>query len=392
MPIKRILLALSLWVISPYAHSAGLVLSDSDCQDILARWNSDPASVPQQLVDTCRGQIASAAGAVSVTANQTEESVSGPAGGDPCGGPNAANSVFCWGRWSVLAPAAGGAAGVSSTAIEDPRIRPELAEELEPQLTMVDPPIEPPVLAMPLGSCGTGVPCGFATLTDGLDTVANGDETTTARFDLQTDGSQFTVDSGGNNQLVSNDNMVQTPSIGLAKYESVQGDTASQFIAELDQNGGDLNSAYGFWKHGQTANQTPDNTNSGVFVWGLTSSQATLDSLNNGGADISVAFSGVMLGDTTTATSMTVNFGAQPDWVGNWSNTTAAFDFSAGGNVVGVDLISDPTRFSGNVIPDQSFIQGVLFGELGDQSIGHVIDVTLTDGRILRDAGRLTQD
>jgi hypothetical protein len=85
---------------------------------------------------------------------------------------------------------------------------------------------------------------------------------------------------------------------------------------------------------------------------------------------------------------MTVDFGTNPTWTGNWTNP--AYSFGAGGVVTGADLISLPEQFTENVVAEQSFVQGVLLGEPGGaRGIAHIIDVTLSDQGRIKDVGLL---
>jgi hypothetical protein len=74
------------------------------------------------------------------------------------------DSVYKWGRWAVLSPAAGGpppyVAALEPDAVNN--ARPEEAEEFSPQVegSEVQPPEPPPVV---VESCTAGAACGFAT-------------------------------------------------------------------------------------------------------------------------------------------------------------------------------------------------------------------------------------
>ncbi|GMQ88172.1 MAG: hypothetical protein BMS9Abin08_1399 [Gammaproteobacteria bacterium] len=77
------------------------------------------------------------------------------------------DSVYQWGRWSVLSPAAGGDAYKAALAPDAANnARPGEADEFQPEVASVgtppiEPPIEPPVDVVE--SCVAGAACGFAT-------------------------------------------------------------------------------------------------------------------------------------------------------------------------------------------------------------------------------------
>lgn len=370
------------------ASAAGLALSDRDCIDILERWAADPSSVPQHLVDECRKmQGAGTAAAAGSPVPDIKPAAGKQVAADPCSGPDAANSVHCWGAWKSLAPAAGRVTPASFASIGPPTVCPDLSEECAVNLAQIQEPL-------PLGGCSPGESCGFATLGPGLSSQP-GDSSTieVVPFGLVNDGSQFMVDPGGTGEIISVANLQSPPIPGPpARFEGINGDVESKLITNIRKDdAGKIDLATGIWRHGNLTNQDGSNTHSGVFAWGVASTQTTLDSLNNGGAGISVGFSGVMLRDPNTSADITVNFGSQPNWTGNWSNSVDNHQFSAGGNVSGVNLASDPTQFSTNVQGNSSFVQGVLLGERGDLSVGHAVDVNLISGENIKDVGLLRQ-
>jgi len=77
------------------------------------------------------------------------------------------DSVYQWGRWAVLSPAAGGpppyVAALEPDAVNN--ARPEEAEEFSPKvLGLVEPePPEPPEPPVVVESCTAGAQCSFAT-------------------------------------------------------------------------------------------------------------------------------------------------------------------------------------------------------------------------------------
>jgi hypothetical protein len=235
-----------------------------------------------------------------------------------------------------------------------------------------------------------GTPCGFATVVDGVTSSADSENTTFARIVLAPDGSQFTVDPGGAGEINSVAGMNTTYLDRPDEYENLEasgrsGDEQSRLVARVIRGGeeGEIEVAADVWTHGNRATRI---ARSGYFAWGNSTTQAGLDTLNGQGA--SVAFAGPMSVDNSTTGSMTLNFGSQANWSGNWVNP--GYSFSAAGPISGADLISDGNRFSANVLSD-SVVQGALLGEPGNQSIAHIIDVNLADRGRVRDVGLLRQ-
>jgi hypothetical protein len=413
-----LLIGLSFSSFTP-VNAAGLVLSERDCMDILERWAADPTSVPQHLVDECKNMMGAGTASAADSPVPDISPAAGQAAADPCSGPEAADSVLCWGPWRSLAPAAGGLPPVALSDVDEFDPRPELASDLGGSLTPVnDPgpnpndPVDPvdPVdpsdptipnptkIEAPLGECSPGAACGFATLAPGLITQPeDASEIEVVRFELAPDGSGFAVDPGGSSQtgtVISVDNL-ESPDIPgpPSRFEGTNGDDLeSKLVTNVERDDeGNIKLATGNWRHGDLIRGKDSDTRSGVFVWGVASTQTTLDSLNNGGAGVSLGFSGVMLRDPDTSANMTINFGAQPNWTGNWSNSVENFQFDAGGKVGGVNLVSDPSQFSANVQGSDSFVQGVILGERGDLSVGHAINVNLNSGESIKDVGLLRQ-
>ncbi len=366
-------LPLSLLFTASYASAASIALTKDDCMEILERYAADPESVPQHLLDACKDML----GAIAPAAGPQKQKA------DPCADPATANSVQCWGPWAALAPAAEGFKPTDLSAIDALDTRPELANEFEPMLLLT---------TLPLGECAAGAACGFATKGPGLEAqpidTSNSNivpfalAATGANFQLNADGIVEGVDG-----LTSLDGL-QPRGTSNSRFLADDGVTASLIVANIrNAANGDINNASGIWRHGAVNDQNDSNTSAGVFAWGIASTQETLNRLN--ASNVTVNFSGVMAGDTRTSATMAVNFGTQPTWSGNWENTARGFNFDANGAVQGVNLIS--TGFSDNVVAQGSYVQGILQGEAGNQSVAHAINVTLTDGGIVKDVGTVRQ-
>jgi hypothetical protein len=131
---------------------------------------------------------------------------------------------------------------------------------------------------------------------------------------------------------------------------------------------------------------TPIEFNLDALARGFATPQPDLDVLNDG-SGTRLSFTGPMSIDSSTTGTITLQFGPQAGWNGNWTNP--AYNFSAGGGVEGVNFVSHPDEFSRNVI--EGTVQGALLGPLGEQSVMHLIDVNLEDIGLIRDVGLLSE-
>ena len=388
-PIKRmnavkffLVALLGCWCMT--GNAADFAFSEDDCVRILERWASDPDSVPQRLVDDCKEALA-APGTPPADASPGEDTAPPAlAGADPCVGPNAASSIYCWGPWAALAPAAAGDPGPITLAdVDDYDTRPELADEF--QTSLDDPPLD-----LPIEGCPPGTPCGFATVVEGTSGQGEAADTRFARFALAPDGTNFTVDPETGDDIASVQNMTtaffdRTDAPENLRASGADGDERSRLIARVFRDqGGNIQTAADLWGHGNAASGI---ANSGFFAWGTTTSQVDVDALNNGG--VSLAFAGPMSVDNSTSAALTINYGAQPNWSGNWTNPN--YSFGAGGRVSGADFISSPDQFTNNITGTSNFVQGALLGEQDNQSIAHIIDVNVDGVGRIKDVGLLRQ-
>jgi hypothetical protein len=347
-----------------------------ECARILDRWAVDGKAAPKSLIDQCK--TAAAAGTPIVPPPVEAAAL------DPCGGAGARNSVLCWGPWAGIAPAAGGPpATVAANELRNPDQRPELADQLTPGVNPEGPDF-------PLGRCTPGAPCGFATVVTGVTSSDDPERTEFARIELSPDGKSFIIRRLDGTTIGSVPMAtVITPradGYGNLRATGSEGDEQSRLVARVVQaEDGTLLLAADIWGHGSRANGGP--VNSGYFAWGTTTSQAGLDALNAG--NVSATFSGPMSVNNATNATVTLNFGSDPSWTGNWTNP--AYSFSAGGVVSGADFVSVASQFSDNVVKDQSLVQGAIVGEAGNRGVTHLIDVTLTGQGLVRDVGLLRE-
>jgi hypothetical protein len=232
--------------------------------------------------------------------------------------------------------------------------------------------------------------------------VGDPEETGLARFELAEDGSSFSVDNATVAAIVA---ALEAPVIesvtgmdaeftprGEDDFENMRsrgqdGVRGSQLIARVTRRlDGTIENAADIWAH----NDSPSEVNSGVFAsgmfaWGTTITQSDLDALNNVGGMLS--FTGVMSVDNATVAAINVDMGPDASWNGTWTNPS--YDFSAGGGFLDANFVSSADQFSDNV--QSGFVQGVLQGPLGNNSIAHIIEVDLDEVGLVRDIGLLTQ-
>ena len=372
-----IVASLPLLGISAPAHAADAARSDQDCAQLLERWATDPKAAPKRVIDACKEQLAAIAPAAG-PAEAPAERLSA-ASLDPCSGPDAGDSVLCWGPWASLAPAA--AAPLVTLNL------PEYVTECDLLADQCVPALEP---VLPVDGCTPGTPCGFATIVSGFTSTGEAENTEFGSFRLAADGTDFSVSpktgdlSGGDIDSLSMTTIFTDRPDGYRNMRSRgdEADVISRLIARVEQDDeGEILLAADIWTHGSTGNPQ-----SGYFAWGNAMSQAGLDTLNAG--NISVSYSGAMSVNNATIGAMTVNFGSNPNWTGTWTNPD--YSFGAGGTLSGVNLISQPDQFTSNVTGTGSFVQGALVGEPGGANgITHIIDVTLEGQGRIKDVGLL---
>jgi hypothetical protein len=369
------LLGLQLSMIANANDASTPLLSEADCAAILDNNGIAPKSVPAALVDSCKNAplVAPAAAAIAAAA-------------DPCSG-DAINSVYCWGPWTGLAPAAGG--GANAPAILSAQdFRPEFAERFGSD---VDNPAPPP-LNLPLGPCIEGASCGFASVVAGGSGNGSAADTELSTFSLAADGSSFVVAAGESNEIQS---VAMTPSLAPRGGDNYVLDAVGVEVAgpdtQVSQLQARVTSADGVtiidaadrWANANVVTGVVD-AQSGYFAHGTATTLADLDQLRN--LNATVNFAGRMSVDPGTTANITLNYGTASTWTGNWSGN---YGFDAGGAVEGANFVSDASQFSGNVAG--GYVQGAVLGPLGDQSAAIAVDVTLNGIGNIKDVGLLQQ-
>ncbi|MEE4184164.1 MAG: hypothetical protein V2J12_00205 [Gammaproteobacteria bacterium] len=358
------------------AHAQGSIdVSGQDCASIVAAYEADPKAVPGEVAEACRQALNIAPGA----GFPAEEPVQ--LAGDPCADPGSASSVFCWGPWSALAPAAGAVPDVQQAAVDPQR--------LEDNCAIQGTCVASTELVLPIEGCEPGLPCGFATVIEGVASVGDAETTRFARAAVAADGTSFTIAEAGE-PVINSAPLVPSYLPRSDGFETLRavgddgGDQRSRLIARVLRQGDAIQFAADVWGDGNVATQA---ALSGMLAAGTAVSQADLDTLTNSGVGSTLQFSGPMSVDNATNANIALSYGANPLWTGSWENP--AYSFTAGGGLQGANFVSDSAQFSANV--QGGFVQGALLGPLGDQAVAHIVEVTLDNPGLIRDVGLLRE-
>lgn len=282
------------------------------------------------------------------------------------------DSVYRWGRWAVLAPAAGtedllAFAPAGSNDLD----RCEAAANCpEPQAEAEPGPTPEPVVQVP---CAAGAACGFTRI-DRRNPDGSTDDSTTGLFalELQADGEGggtvgFRVNPGEPGEIASGD---LPATIGPTRFRSTDLDDPSQAGGRIVA--GETDIVEGFWR------QITGSALDGEFRVGTAATAgemaALMDQLDLGGAVVGV-YEGSTASSMRGATDvrMTMNFGTS-EWTGQFTGSQVQFD--AGGQIQDSGFVSDAARFSSNIATGT--VQGA-FVNAGHNAIG-AFEVTDTAG------------
>lgn len=304
------------------------------------------------------------------------------------------DSVYQWGRWEVLAPAAG-----NQPAPVIPRQLSQLTtNDYEKDYTPIAPDEPDPLpiiddeeeIVLPDPSCEAGASCGFATRNFGAE-PGNGAE---ARFNTFAtaggDGGMTYVLNEGETGQLNSENMdnikveypVYDPSRDtyytiLRSRDGVRGAPRSTYTAkdyapypmsEVSQAGD------WFFRTGDG-----EGMESGFFAWGDALPQDVLDELNAG--SVLAEFSGPMASGLTDV-NLAVQFGSDAFWEGAWSG---AHNFQAAGNVVGPSLVQT------SITNAEGLVEGFVAGNAEDMRAVMKVDV-ITDNGVYKDVGSIPRD
>ncbi|MFN2309264.1 MAG: hypothetical protein ABR553_05945 [Gammaproteobacteria bacterium] len=277
------------------------------------------------------------------------------------------DSVYRWGRWEVLAPAAGveeviafAPAGINDLGrCEAGANCPEPTPEPTPGSTPgpTSGPTPPPVTEM---SCEAGQPCGFARV-GGF--VENEEEPGTVEdfelvLDEETGSLRYRVAPGTSRE---NDSGDQAAIIGERLVVTTDDRRALRGAIQRLGEGGDPVLVQGPWQHGDR----------GEFVWGVAATIDQMNALIGGlGSERIATYSGATFNGGSV--SMSVDFN-NSTWSGDFNGR---FAFSASGEVVGSGFVSTAIT-----TPQVSGLVDGGFVNAGNNAIGRYDVLHTTQGR-----------
>ncbi|MBU1191819.1 MAG: hypothetical protein KKE76_08910 [Gammaproteobacteria bacterium] len=282
------------------------------------------------------------------------------------------DSVYQWGRWAVLAPAAGVQEVVAFAPVGTANLGSCASDENCPTFTVTteqpeEPPVEPPVATSP---CEAGAPCGFARVDHPYrNQIEAPDSSSIAPFQLvMTQGGQggdtvaFVVDPGTADEIASGTvSAIIRPTVVVA-YPG--GPILSGLLTPGDDEAPAV--GRGVWGVDESG---------GEFVWGITANASQMASFISGlGGDRIANYSGFtqgVLNGGEGAVNMSVNF-SDATWSGQFNNNA----FTASGVVVDSGFVSNAAGFSPNIASGE--VYGA-FVNAGNNAIG-AYDVTNTVG------------
>lgn len=279
------------------------------------------------------------------------------------------DSVYRWGRWAVLAPAAGAEDLLAfAPAGSHDLDRCEAAANCPEPQAKAGP--EEPIVQVP---CAAGAACGFTRI-DRRNPDGSTDDSTTGLFalELQADGegdgtANFRVNPGEPGEIASGD---LPATIGPTRFRSTDRDDPAQVGGRVVA--GETDVVEGFWR--QITGPALD----GEFRVGTAATEGEMAALM-GQLDLGGAVVGVYAGPTASSlrgaadVHMTMDFGTS-EWTGRF--TGSQVQFGAGGRIQDSGFVSDAARFSDNIATGT--VQGA-FVNAGHNAIG-AFEVTDTAG------------
>lgn len=302
-------------------------------------------------------------------------------------GPSAAalsaqedDSVHKWGRWAVLAPAAGAEEVLAFPVAANEIGRCEAGANCpDPDLQPIPEPDPEPVVKSP---CEAGMPCGFARIDRPYDPAGSAapGSSSVVPFQLLLQEENGTVAFVVNPDSTTGRIQSNTvPAIYTAYSVRSRPGYGSDLRGELTRDGERPVVAQGPWRHvtpGNPETEAPDVVNGGEYVWGITASKEDLERLASDlGADTIAVYQGATLGVLNGGEGnvrLEVNFDGGT-WTGDFGGTVA---FTAAGVLVGSGFVSSANGFSNNITSGE--VKGG-FVNTGHTAVGGY-DVTTTGG------------
>lgn len=280
------------------------------------------------------------------------------------------DSVYRWGRWAVLAPAAGNEEVIAFS--------PPGTNDLgrcESAANCPSPINGPPVTAV--SPCTAGMPCGFARVDQPHDASQNTkpDSSDVVPFALTIDEEAgtvaYVVDPGTADEINS-------PAVAARILQHLVSlrSTDSTLTGPIQaRNAADQPAlVQGPWRRSVDNGAGGIDNHGGEFVWGITATTGEMQTLLGSLGGSTAVYQGMTMGTTNGnegTVRLDIDFGAAT-WSGQFN---ADLNFTASGAVVGSGFVSDATGFSNNIASGE--VKGG-FVNAGNNAIGEydVIDTT----------------
>ncbi len=285
------------------------------------------------------------------------------------------DSVYQWGRWAVLAPAAGveeviayapaGTDNLGSCESSENCPTPLFTDTPEPPV-----PPEPPVATSP---CEAGAPCGFARVDHPYDASqrTKPESSDVVPFELTLDEDAgtvaYVVDPGSVNEIQSATvpASIQTSAVPGA-VNTLRGSPVV-LRGQIQARNPQAALVQGLWRNTNSGDSENIIVDGGEFVWGITANADEMQSLISGlGGDMTAVYQGITMGTTNGnegAVRLDINFG-NATWSGQFD---ADISFAASGDVVNSGFVSNANGFSGNIVSGE--VKGG-FVNAGNNAIG----------------------
>ena len=276
------------------------------------------------------------------------------------------DSVYQWGRWAVLAPAA----GVEDVIAFAPAGTNDLGRcESDANCPSYNGPTDTPEeLVSP---CEAGAPCGFARVDHPYDASqrTKPESSDIVPFGLTLDEEAgtvaFVVDPGAADEIQSGSVKASYRTDGVNTVPGSSSDLRGAIQARNEQDEASL--VQGVWRNTSNGSDETVNVNGGEYVWGVTATAGQMQSLMSSlGGDMTAIYQGSTMGTTNDnegTVTLDINFGSST-WSGNFNGD---LKFSASGDVINSGFVSNAGGFSSNIASGE--VKGG-FVNAGNNAIG----------------------
>lgn len=291
------------------------------------------------------------------------------------------DSVYRWGRWAVLAPAAGNEEVIAfAPAGTNDLGRCESAANCPSpsgSQNVPEEPEQPPEQPVATSPCEAGAPCGFARVDHPFDasqkTKPKSSDVVPFGLTLDEEGESlaFVVDPGAADEIDSGDvkasynNDSSGKPLGVNTVRGNSSDLRGEIQAYNEQNEAAL--VQGRWRNTGSGVSEDTIINGGEYVWGVTATADQMQSLISSlGGDMTAIYQGITMGTTNGnegTVTLDINFSSST-WSGNFNGD---LKFSASGDVINSGFVSNADGFSNNIASGE--VKGG-FVNAGNNAIG----------------------